>query len=85
MSFKPLARIISSVTDLMRWWQCDVFCFKPLARIISSVTSQPTSTSVPPTKFQTACANYFLCDLVLTALLVMLVVVSNRLRELFPL
>ena len=59
--------------------------FKPLARIISSVTmARITKPTTSPT-FQTACANYFLCDRLDIAAKALIGLVSNRLRELFPL
>ena len=67
--FKPLARIISSVTTNPTKFKLVSISFKPLARIISSVT-RSCSANLPTRKwqFQTACANYFLCDRIINLL-----------------
>ena len=83
--FKPLARIISSATAAGAAGCFSYQGFKPLARIISSATTLDTKQLAGVVKFQTACANYFLCNVAQNSPDLQWYEVSNRLRELFPL
>ena len=84
VGFKPLARIISSATHNGSNFACPRNVSNRLRELFPLQRGNGNATS-RRSGFQTACANYFLCNFPITKEAQMEVCVSNRLRELFPL